>query len=215
MLNAVVGYIQEARAEEAVAALGTMTAASSTVLRGGGLRTVPSAELGRGDVLVLGEGDAVRADACLLSASELRVQEASLTGESHPVTKDPVTLARESVLADRVNMVYEGTSVVQGVGRAVVTGVGIATEVGAIAGMLDATPTEPTPLETEISRISKTLGVLVVAIAVVVMLTIILLDGVTSPAELVTVLLLGVSLAVAAVPEGLPTILTVVLAIGV
>lgn len=215
VVNAVLGYTQEARAAQAVAALGAMTAASSTVLRGGELHTVASAELVRGDVLVLGEGDAVGADTRLLSASALRLQEGSLTGESQPVTKDPVPLARASVLADRVNMVYKGTSVVQGVGRGVVTGVGMSTEVGTIAGMLEATPTKPTPLENEIARISRTLGLLVVAIAVVVMVTIVLVDGVTGAADLVTVLLLGVSLAVAAVPEGLPAILSVVLAIGV
>ncbi|MEO6880533.1 MAG: cation-translocating P-type ATPase [Mycobacteriaceae bacterium] len=215
VVNAVIGYTQEARAAQAVAALGAMTAASSTVVRGGELHTVASAELVRGDVLVLGEGDAVGADARLLSAAALRVQEASLTGESQAVTKDPRTLARTSVLADRVNMVFKGTSVVQGVGRGVVTGVGMSTEVGSIAGMLEATEAQPTPLEKEIARISKTLGLLVVAIAVVVMITIILVDGVSSAAGLVTVLLLGVSLAVAAVPEGLPAILSVVLAIGV
>ncbi len=103
----------------------------------------------------------------------------------------------------------------QGVGRAVVTGVAMATEVGAIAEMLEATEAEPTPLEVEIAKISKMIGLLVIAIAVVVMVTIVLVSGVTKPADLVTVLLLGVSLAVAAVPEGLPTILSVVLAIGV
>lgn len=144
------------------------------MLRGGELHTVASAELVRGDVLVLGEGDAVGADTHLLSATALRLQEGSLTGESQAVTKDPVPLARASVLGDRVNMVYKGTSVVQGVGRGVVTGVGMSTEVGAIAGMLDATPTKPTPLENEIARISKTLGLLVVAIAIVVMVTIVL-----------------------------------------
>lgn len=106
VLNAIVGYTQEARAESAVAALSTMTAASSTVLRDGQLETVPSAQLVRGDVLVLSEGDAVGADARLLTASALRVQEASLTGESEAVTKSPATLAEPAPLGDRVNMVY-------------------------------------------------------------------------------------------------------------
>lgn len=215
LLNALLGYTQEAKAEDAVAALGTMTAASSTVLRGSQLHTVPSTELVRGDILVLAEGDAVGADARLLESTSLRIQEASLTGESEAVTKDSACLAPGLPIGDRTNTVFKGTSVVQGVGRAVVTGVAMDTEVGAIAVMLDATPAKPTPLEIEIAKISKMLGLLVIAIAVVVMVTIVLVDGVTKPADLVTVLLLGVSLAVAAVPEGLPTILSLVLAIGV
>ena len=215
LLNALLGYTQEAKAEDAVAALRTMTAAASTVLRDGQLHSVPSAELVRGDVLVLTEGDAVGADARLLEATALRIQEASLTGESQAVTKNPATLAGPSLIGDRANTVFKGTSVVQGVGRAVVTGVAMATEVGAIAEMLEATKAEPTPLEVEMAKISKMLGLLVIAIAIVVMVTIVLLSGITEPADLVAVLLLGVSLAVAAVPEGLPTILAVVLAIGV
>jgi magnesium-transporting ATPase (P-type) len=215
VLNAILGYTQEAKAEDAVAALGTMTAASSMVLREGELTTVPSAELVRGDVLVLNEGDSVGADARLLTASALRVQEASLTGESEAVTKSPTTLIHPASLGDRVNMVYKGTAVAQGVGRAVVTGVGMSTEVGAIAEMLEATVEEPTPLQNEVSRIGKVLGAIVVAIALVVMITIVVVDGVTELSDFVVVLLLGVSLAVAAVPEGLPAILSVVLAIGV
>ena len=215
ILNAILGYTQEAKAADAVAALGAMTAATSTVLRGGELKTVPSSELVRGDVLVLGEGDAVGADARLIFASALRVQEASLTGESAAVVKSSETLEGSAPLGDRVDMVFKGTSVSQGVGRAIVTAVGMSTEMGAIAEMLDATVEEPTPLQKEIKRISKALGVIVVIIAIVVMITFILIQGITDPADLVVVLLLGVSLAVAAVPEGLPTILSVILAIGV
>ncbi len=148
VLNAVLGYTQEAKAEDAVAALSTMTAASSTVLRDGRLQTVPSAELVRGDVLVLAEGDAVGADARLVTASSLRIQEASLTGESEAVAKSPATLSGPVSLGDRANMVYKGTAVAQGVGRGVVTGVGMATEVGAIAEMLEATEEEPTHCRT-------------------------------------------------------------------
>uniref|UniRef100_UPI00047D38F8 P-type ATPase n=1 Tax=Glaciibacter superstes TaxID=501023 RepID=UPI00047D38F8 len=162
VLNGILGYTQEAKAEDAVVALGTMSAAASTVLRSGELKTVPSAQLVRGDVLVLGEGDAVGADARLLTASALRIQEASLTGESEAVTKNPATLTEPAPLGDRVNMVYKATSVAQGVGRAAITGVGMSTEVGAIAEMLDATVEEPTPLQNEINRIGKMLGVIVV-----------------------------------------------------
>ncbi|WP_166136370.1 cation-translocating P-type ATPase [Nocardioides ochotonae] len=215
VVNAALGYVQEERAADAVEALRTMTAAVSTVLRDGRLRQVPSAELVRGDVLVLGEGDSVGADARLLAANALRVQEASLTGESAAVTKDPTTLAAPAPLGDRLDMVFRGTAVAQGTGRAVVTAVGMGTEMGAVAEMLEATTEDPTPLQQEIHRISRMLGAAVVVIAVVVVVTIIWFDGITDPDDLVEVLLLGVSLAVAAVPEGLPTILSVVLAIGV
>src|SRR5665648_90770 len=174
VLNAVLGYTQEARAEDAVAALDSMTAAASTVLRSGKLHTIASTELVRGDVLVLDEGAAVGADARLLTANSLRIREASLTGESEAVTKDPTTLGREVPLGDRLNMVFKGTAVAQGTGRAVVTGVGMDSEVGAIAEMLDATVEEPTPLQNEVKSISRMLGAGVVVIAIAVMLTIIL-----------------------------------------
>ncbi|TFD26359.1 cation-translocating P-type ATPase [Cryobacterium cryoconiti] len=215
VLNAVLGLVQEARADNAVAALSTMTAASSTVMRDGLLTTLPSTQLVRGDLLVLGEGDSVGADARLTEANSLRIAEASLTGESSAVTKHPRTLPAPAALGDRLNMVFKGTAVSQGVGRGIVTGTGMNTEVGAIASMLERTETHPTPLQVEIGHIGKLLSVVVIVIAIVVMLTIVLVQGVSTPADFVTVFLLGVSLAVAAVPEGLPAILSVILSIGV
>ncbi|MGO1510165.1 MAG: cation-translocating P-type ATPase [Actinomycetaceae bacterium] len=215
VLNAVLGYSQEARAEGAVAALAEMTAATSTVLRDGTLVTIHSDELVRGDVLALSEGDAVGADARLLTATALRVQEASLTGESAAAEKSAAVVGADAPLGDRASMVFRGTAVAQGVGRAVVTGTGMGTEMGAIAHMLDATEADPSPLTVEISRVSKMLGILVVVIAVVVMAAMLLISGARTTDDLVQTLLLGVSLAVAAVPEGLPAILSVVLAIGV
>jgi len=215
LLNAVLGFVQENKAENAVAALQSMTAATSTVLRDGQRVTVPSAELVKGDVLVLGEGDAVGADARLVRATALKVMEASLTGESEAVTKNPTTLAEHAPLGDRLDMVFKGTAVAQGVGRALVTATGMDTEMGAIAEMLDATEEEPSPLQREIAGVSKLLGVTVIVIAVVVMVVTALVNQVNTLTDFVTVLLLGVSLAVAAVPEGLPAILSVVLAIGV
>ena len=215
LFNGVLGFVQENKAENAVAALRLMTAANSTVLRDGELRTVPSSALVRGDILVLGEGDSVGADARLITAGSLGVAEASLTGESAPVFKDPAVLSGDVPLGDRLNMVYKGTAVAQGVGRAVVTGTAMDTEVGAIAGMLERTEAAPTPLQREITGVSRLLGITVIVIAVVVMATIIIVNGVSSLSDLVAVLLLGVSLAVAAVPEGLPAILSMVLAIGV
>lgn len=215
VLNGVLGYLQEAKAEDAVAALATMSAASSAVLRDSHLLRVPSAELVRGDVLVLGEGDAVGADARLFRASSLRVQEASLTGESEAVLKDAAILRQAVAIGDRRNMVFNGTAVVQGTGRAVVTATGMDTEIGSIAEMLKATAEEPTPLEREVGRVGRMLGIAVVIIALVVVGTILLISESRSVADVTHVLLLGVSLAVAAVPEGLPAILSVVLALGV
>ncbi|WP_369375707.1 cation-translocating P-type ATPase [Promicromonospora sp. Populi] len=215
VLNAVLGLVQESKAANAVAALRSMTEATSTVLRDGRRVAVRSAALVRGDVLVLAEGDAVGADARLLSATALRVQESSLTGESEAVLKDAAVLADEAPLGDRFDMVYKGTAVAQGVGRAVVVATGMDTTMGAIAELLDSTEEEPSPLQREISHISKVLGLTVVGIAVVVMVAAALVNDVRSAADVVTILLLGVSLAVAAVPEGLPAILSVVLAVGV
>ena len=215
VLNAVLGYVQESRAQNAVAALARMTAVTSAVVRDGQMVRLPSTELVRGDILVLGEGDSVGADARLVQAASLRVQEASLTGESEAVLKDLATLAGPVALGDRRNLVFKGTAVAQGTGRAVVTATAMETEMGAIAGMLEATEEEPTPLQVEVGRIGRMLGLAVVVIAVIVVATVLLISEIRSAADVVTVLLLGVSLAVAAVPEGLPAILSVVLAMGV
>ena len=215
LLNGVLGFVQQARAADAVAALTRMTAATSTVVRDGTTMRVPSEELVPGDLLVLAEGDAVGADARLLQAAALRVLEASLTGESEAVSKDVATLPAATTLGDRLDMVFKGTAVAQGTGHAVVTATGMRTEMGAIAGMLDATAEAPTPLGIEVARIGRTLGIAVVVIAAIVVATILAMSDIRTPADVVGVLLLGVSLAVAAVPEGLPAILSVVLAMGV
>ncbi len=215
LLNGVIGFVQEANAQNAVAALAKMTAATTTVLRDGRPQRVPSADLVRGDVIELAEGDAVGADARLLLATTLRVQEAALTGESEAVLKAIATLPQTTPLAERLDMVFKGTAVAQGTGRAVVTATGMATQMGRIAALLEATVEEPTPLEQEVARVGRTLGVAVVAIAIVVVVSILLISEIRSTADGVHVLLLGVSLAVAAVPEGLPAILAVVLALGV
>jgi len=213
--NAALGFAQESSAENAVAALAVMTAATSTVLRDGALATVPSSNLVRGDILALSEGDSVGADARLLTASGLKVRESSLTGESEATVKDPAILAALAPIGDRFNMVFKGTAVVQGVGRAVVTGIGMRTEMGAIADMLDRTESAESPLQKEIASVSRSLGLIVIGIAVVVMVALVAINGVHSVADMVGILLMGVSLAVAAVPEGLPAILSLVLAIGV
>jgi potassium/sodium efflux P-type ATPase len=212
--NALLGLVQEARAADAVAALAHLTEARSTVLRAGELVTVPSTELVPGDILTLAEGDQVGADARVLQSSSLRVAEASLTGESTAVDKHPDPLDRLVPLGDRTDMVFKGTAVTQGTGRAVVTATGMATEMGAIASMLDATDEDATPLQTEVARLGRILWRIVIGIGIVVVATVAIVQGIDTPDEFVTVLLLGVSLAVAAVPEGLPAIMSVVLALG-
>ncbi|MBC7379595.1 MAG: cation-translocating P-type ATPase [Burkholderiaceae bacterium] len=215
VLNAVLGWLQEAKAAQAVAALAKMTTATSSVLRDGAVARVPSAELVKGDVLVLAEGDAVGADARLAQAAALKLLEAPLTGESEAVLKDAAPLLGPAALGDRLNMVFKGTAVAQGTGRAVVTSTGMQTEMGGIATLLDTTPDAPTPLQVEIAHLGKVLGIAALAVAAVVVATILFTSDIYGMADVVRVLLLGVSLAVAAVPEGLPAILSVVLAMGV
>ena len=159
--NGVLGYVQEARAEQAVAALQRMAAATAGVRRGGREERVPAADLVPGDVLVLAEGDAVSADARLVEAASLTVAEASLTGESEPVVKGVAPLAGPAALGDRVNMVWSGTAVTRGRGRAVVTATGMATEMGTVARLLGRTEEERTPLQREVDRIGRTLGLAV------------------------------------------------------
>jgi Ca2+-transporting ATPase len=215
LLNAALGFVQESKAADAVAALSRMTAANSSVLRGGERQRIPSTDLVPGDILILEEGDAVGADARLLGAAALKIQEASLTGESEAVFKDARPLAAPVPLADRASMVFKGTAVVQGSGRAVIIATGMETEMGLIATLIDEAVEQPTPLQKEVARIGRILGIAVIAIAVVVVATILIVSPIKTMGDLVAVLLLGVSLAVAAVPEGLPAILSLVLALGV
>ncbi|TSA85472.1 cation-translocating P-type ATPase [Deinococcus detaillensis] len=215
LINAVLGYVQEGRAEQAVAALRTMSAANARVLRSGELRSVPAREVVPGDVLSLEEGDTLPADARLTQAVALRTLEAALTGESLPTEKDTQPLEEAvSALGDRHNMVFSGTAVSSGRGRAIVTATGMDTEIGRIAGLLKRTAAEATPLQQELDRTGRTLGLAVLVIAVVMIVTIGLVDGVRDFSGFVDVLILGVALAVAAVPEGLPAITSVVLALG-
>ena len=215
VLNGLLGFIQEARAEQAVAALQRMAAATAAVVRDGRMQRIPAAEVVPGDLLLLEEGDAVSADGRLVDVASLTVGEASLTGESRPVVKDLGTLDAPAALGDRLNMVFDGTAVTRGRGRAVVTATGMATEMGSIARMLGRTEEQRTPLQRDVARIGRMLGIAVIAIAVVVVAAILATADLDHASDLVDVLLIGVSLAVAAVPEGLPAVLSVVLALGV
>ncbi len=190
VLNAMLRWLQEAKAAQAVVALAKMSTATSAVLRDGAVVQVPSTELVKGDVLVLAEGDAVGADARLSQATALKLLEAPLTGESEAVLKDAARLPGPVALGDRLNMVFKGTAVAQGSGHAVVTATGMQTEMGGIATLLDTTPDAPTPLQTEIAHLSKVLGIAALAIAAVVVGTILLISDIHGVSDVVTVLLL-------------------------
>ena len=215
LLNATLGYVQQARAESAVAALRAMSAADAAVMRDGVRRSLPAAELVPGDIVLVDEGDTIPADGRLLDSAALQTAEAALTGESLPVDKDTDVIADDVALGDRHNMIFSGTSATYGHATAIVTATGMQTEMGKIAGLLKATPEDPTPLQRELDRTGKALGLVVVAIAVVMIATIVVVEDVRTLSEFLEVLILGVALAVAAVPEGLPAVVTAVLAIGV
>ncbi len=214
VLNAALGYLQEHRAEQAIAALEAMAAPGARVVRDGEQRQVPTAELVPGDLLLLEEGDTLPADARVLEAIALRTAESALTGESTSVTKQSAALDAPLQLGDQANMVFSGTAVAAGRGRALVTATGPATELGRIASSLQETEDVETPLQRELDRVGRLLGAAVIAIAVVIGATILAVGHVRSPGDLVDVLLLAVSLAVAAVPEGLTAITTIVLSLG-
>src|SRR3712207_5111959 len=215
LLSGAMGYVQESRAEKAVAALREMSAAEASVVRDGERQSIPATELVPGDVILVEEGDTIPADARLIESTALQASEASLTGESLPVSKDAAPIEEEAGLGDRSNMVFSGTTATYGHGKAVVTATGMRSELGKVAGLLQRTEDETTPLQKELDRTGKLLGVVVVVIAAVIVATILLLEGIRDPAAIFDVLILGVALAVAAVPEGLPAIVTAVLAIGV
>ena len=217
IINAVLGVYQERKAEQAIAALKELSAAHSRVLRGGKLVTVPSEELVVGDVLVLEAGDAVPADARVLESASLRAEEAALTGESVPVTKSPdaLTAAGDIGLGDRSNMLYLGSSIVYGRGRAVVTETGMQTQMGHIADALTQTKENKTPLQLRLTQLSRILTWLVLSICAVVFAVGVLRTGTINGRVVLDTFLIAVSLAVAAIPEGLAAVVTIVLSIGV
>ena len=216
LLNAVLGVIQESKAEAAIEALQSMTAAKCKVLRGGELKVIESSRLVPGDVVVLEAGDAVPADGRLLESASLKIEEAALTGESVPVNKAVEVIFDGDVpLGDRKNMCYMGSTVVYGRGRAVVTATGMGTEMGRIAGVLAQTEQEQTPLQRKLSQLGGVLSKLVLGICVFIFVFDLLVAGDFSLDSVLRTFMVAVSLAVAAIPEGLATVVTVVLSIGV
>ena len=217
LLNAVLGVVQESKAEAAIEALQTMTAATSKVLRDGKITVLHSADLVPGDVVLLEAGDAVPADGRLLESASLKIEEAALTGESVPANKTAETISAEGdvPLGDRKNMCYMGSTVVYGRGSAVITATGMDTEMGKIAGVLARTEQEETPLQRKLTQLGKTLSYLVLAICIFIFVFDLLVEGDYSLEAILKTFMVAVSLAVAAIPEGLATVVTVVLSIGV
>jgi Ca2+-transporting ATPase len=215
LLNAVMGYVQASRAEQAIASLRAMSPAEASVIREGHRQKVPASELVPGDILLVEEGDRIAADARLLESTALKTAEAALTGESLPVAKDTAPIPEEALLGDRDNMIFSGTVATYGHGTAVVVATGMQTEMGHIAGMLRRTPVETTPLQKQLDHTGKLLGLIVIGIAIVMVAALILAEHVRGFSAIVDVLIFGVALAVAAVPEGLPAVVTAVLSLGV
>ena len=220
LINAILGVLQESKAEKAIEALQEMSAATSKVLRDGKILIIPSEDLVVGDVVLLEAGDSVPADARVLESASLQVEEAALTGESVPVTKVTEAIGskdgKDVTLGDRKNMVYMGSVVVYGRGVAVVTATGMATEMGKIAGALALAQEGKTPLQKKLGQLSKILTWLVLGISVIVFGVQLLRHITDLKFELVLdSFMIAVSLAVAAIPEGLAAVVTVVLSIGV
>ncbi len=223
IINAVLGVYQESKAEKAIEALQKMAAATSKVLRDGEVKHIPSADLVVGDVVLLEAGDAVPADARIFECASLKIEEAALTGESVPVNKLVGALGlgneKDVPLGDRKNMMYMGSSVVYGRGRAVVTATGMDTEMGKIAGALSAAKESRTPLQQKLAQLSKILSYVVLGICVFIFAFGVVREYFTVGALgfdfLLDTFMIAVSLAVAAIPEGLAAVVTVVLSIGV
>lgn len=216
VLNAVMGVVQESKAEKAIDALKEMTSATSKVLRNGYVANVKSEDLVVGDVILLEAGDSVPADARIIECASMKVEEAALTGESVPVIKDSAVLPEgEVALGDRVNMLYMGSSVVYGRGKAIVCETGMNTEMGKIADALTQAQDEATPLQKKLGELSKILTYIVLGICVLMFGAGIIKEGGFTLEGTVNTFMLAVSLAVAAIPEGLAAVVTIVLSIGV
>ncbi|MBQ6559170.1 MAG: HAD-IC family P-type ATPase, partial [Clostridia bacterium] len=211
VLNALLGVIQEQRAEKSLEALKKLSSPHARVVRSGNVLTIDASEVVPGDVLLVSAGDLVAADCRLISSSNLTVDESSLTGESMNVSKNAdMVLDIHAPLGDRKNMLFSSSSVTCGKGRAIVTSTGMQTEVGLIADMLLTYETEQTPLQKKLADTGKTLGIAALVICLLVFIT-----GLVKRLPPMDMFMTAVSLAVAAIPEGLPAIVTIVLALGV
>lgn len=211
IVNAIIGVTQEAKAEKSLEALQKLTSHATKVIRNGEITVIPSKELVPGDIVVLDTGDYIPADLRIIEAVNLKSQESSLTGESVPVEKNTDSIEDEQTsLGDRRNMVFSSSLVTYGRGKGIVVATGMETEVGKIAGMLDATEEQTTPLQNKLNKLGKTLGIAALAICVFIFII-----GLIQGKEPIHMFMTAVSLAVAAIPEGLVAVSTIVLAIGV
>ena len=212
MLNAILGVVQESKAEKSLEALKKMSSPECKVIRDGKINKIPSQELVVGDIVLIEAGDYIPADARLIDAVSLQVDESALTGESVPVLKNTEKIDGEvTALGDRKNMVFSSTYVTNGRGKAVVTDTGMNTEIGKIANMLGAQKAEVTPLQHKLAQVGKVIGI----ISILICLVVFALDFFVLKASVLESFKLAVALAVAAIPEGLATVVTIVLAIGV
>ncbi|KRL62673.1 calcium-translocating P-type ATPase, PMCA-type [Lactobacillus psittaci] len=217
IMNAVLGVVQESRSEAAIEALKNMTTPEARVKRDGKIVQIPSTELVVGDIVLLEAGDVVPADLRLVTSESLKIEEAALTGESVPVEKDKATLENNDVaLADRVNMAYSSTNVTYGRGEGIVVATGMQTEVGKIATMINEADETDTPLKESLNQLGKTLTWMILAICAVVFIVGVLRNPANEAGSslMIDMFLIAVSLAVAAIPEGLPAIVTIILALG-
>jgi len=215
VLNSVFGFVQEYKAEKSIEALKNMASPRANVVRDGKEKNIDAKELVPGDVVKLQTGDKIPADARLIEQSNLQTSESSLTGESVPVKKDIQKLPEKTALADRKNMVFAGTIVANGRGFAVVTETGLKTEIGKIASLIQEKEEDPTPLQIKLDKLGKTLALVTIAICAVVFLAEVFKDGTFERSAIMEFFIIAVSLAVAAIPESLPAVVTIGLAIGV
>lgn len=211
IVNAIIGVAQEAKAEKSLEALQKLSGHEAKVLRDGNIKTIPARELVEGDIVVLDTGDYIPADLRIFEAINLKSQESSLTGESVPVEKEASKIENENVpIGDRINMLFSSSLVTYGRGKGIVVETGMKTEVGKIAEIISGTEKQETPLQKKLNSLGKTLG-----IAALVICVIIFIIGLIQGKEIISMFMTAVSLAVAAIPEGLAAVSTIVLAIGV
>jgi Ca2+-transporting ATPase len=215
VLNALLGFFQESRAERSVRALMALAAPESTVVRDGERQRIPAEQIVPGDIIMVEAGDRIPADARLIENANLHTDEAPLTGESMPVTKETAPLDGDVGIGDRRNMLFSSTIATYGRGRAVVIATGMDTEVGRIAGLLEAAEKEPTPLQQELDRTGKRLSIIMLGICAIVFATGLITSPVMNLNAILGLFLFAVALAVAAIPEALPAIVTVGLSLGV
>ena len=209
LLNAILGFIQELKADKAIESLRKMQVSNVKVKRNHKIYVINSEDIVKGDILVLEAGDTVPADARIIWEAQLKVDESSLTGESVPVSKDMIALDENTPLSQRKNMIYSGTNIVYGKCHAVVCEIGMNTEFGLIAKSLNKEENEITPLQRKIDEISKFLSIIIFFIIVIMFII-----GIIKGMNIMEIIMLSISLAVAAIPEGLPAIITIILSLG-